>query len=128
VQEAGRQLAFAGSNQASAAFAGPPTDFAFEANADMSLDVRYRVDAAPESPVLLAFGGAGLDITPMLAAAPPGQWRELKVRLACFRDAGANLSAVAEPFRLSSSGSLTISLASVRLTTDPAGAVCPVKP
>jgi beta-glucosidase len=128
VQEAGRQLAFAGSPQASAAFAGPPTDFAFEANADMSLDVRYRVDAAPESPVLLAFGGAGLDITPMLAAAPPGQWRELKVRLACFRDAGANLSAVAEPFRLSSSGSLTISLASVRLTTDPAGAVCPVKP
>jgi beta-glucosidase len=128
VQEAGRQLAFAGEGEAFAAFSGPPTDFAFETNADMSLLVQYRVDEPASARVRLAFGGAGVDVTPALAAAPPGEWRELKVRLACFRDAGANIGAVAEPFRLSTAGRLTISLQSIRLTTDPAGAICPGKP
>lgn len=128
VQEAGRQLAFRGGAESSAAFEGPPTDFGFEVNGDMSLLVRYRVDAPPAGPVRLAFGGAGLDVTPLLTAAPPGQWRELKVRLACFRDAGANVAAVSEPLRLSTAGSLVISLETVRLVADPAGAACLVKP
>ncbi|HET6969745.1 MAG TPA: glycoside hydrolase family 3 C-terminal domain-containing protein, partial [Phenylobacterium sp.] len=128
VQEAGRQLVFAGGGEAAAAFTGPPTDFAFEANADMSLLVRYRLDEPPSGRVRLAFGGAGLDVTPPLVAAPRGEWRELKIRLACFRDAGASIAAVAEPFRLSTAGRLTISLESVKLTTDPAGAICPNKP
>jgi beta-glucosidase len=75
--------------------------------------------------VSLSFGGADLDVTPLIAAAPPGQWRELKVRLACFRDAGASIRATTEPFRLSTPGRLTLSLQTVKLTTDPAGAVCP---
>jgi beta-glucosidase len=128
VQEAGRQLAFSGGGEGAAGFAGPPTDFGFEANADMSLEVRYRVDARPGGRVTLAFGSPGLDVTPLLAAAPPGQWQALKIRLACFREAGADLAAVAEPFRLSTAGPFMISLESVRLTSDPAGAVCPVKP
>jgi beta-glucosidase len=128
IQEAGRQLVFTGSGEASAAFSGPPTDFAFETNADMSLLVRYRIDEPATGRVRLAFGGAGLDVTPALAAASKGEWRDLKVRLACFRDAGANIGAVAEPFRLATAGRLTISLESVKLTTDPAGAICPGKP
>jgi beta-glucosidase len=126
VQEAGRQLAFAGRAEASAAFAGPPTDFGFETNADMSLEVRYRVDVPPAGRVRLAFGGAGLDVGPLMAAAPTGEWRRLKIRLACFREAGANVASVSEPFRLSAAAPLVVSLETVRLTTDPAGAVCPV--
>jgi beta-glucosidase len=127
VQEAGRQLAFAGAGDAYAAFAGPAVDFGFETNADMSLLVQYRVDEAPAGPVRLSLGGAGLDVTPVLAAAPRGEWRDLKIRLACFRDAGANIGAVTEPFRLSTAGRLTVSLRTVKLTTDPAGAICPGK-
>jgi beta-glucosidase len=125
VQEAGRQLVFAGEGSAHAAFEGPATDFAFEANADMSLLVQYRVEGPSTGQVSLSFGGADLDVTPLIAAAPPGQWRELKVRLACFRDAGASIRATTEPFRLSTPGRLTLSLQTVKLTTDPAGAVCP---
>jgi beta-glucosidase len=94
----------------------------------MSLLVRYRLDEPATGPVRLAFGGAGLDVTPALAGASTGEWRELKVRLACFRDAGASIGAVAEPFRLSTTGRLAISLESVKLTTDPAGATCPSYP
>jgi beta-glucosidase len=128
VQEAGRQLAFSGRGEASAGFSGPAADFGFETNADMSLLVRYRVDGPPAAPVRLAFGGASLDVTPLLSGSPRGQWRELKVRLACFRDAGAKIGAVSEPFRLSTPGRLTLSLETVKLTTDPVGAVCPGRP
>jgi len=34
---------------------------------------------------------------------------------------------VAEPFALSTAGALTVTLQGVKLTTDPAGAVCPAK-
>jgi beta-glucosidase len=128
VQEAGRQIVFAGGVPASAALIGDkPIDLSFQTNAEMGLLIDYRVDAKPSAPVALSIGSGKLDVSPVLAAAPVGEWRSLKVPLKCFQAAGADVTRVVEPFVLSTGGTLTITLQGVKLTTDPAGAVCPAK-
>jgi hypothetical protein len=49
------------------------------------------------------------------------QWQMLKVRLADFQKAGANMFAITEPLVLTSEGRMAITLKTVRLGTDPAG-------
>jgi beta-glucosidase len=49
------------------------------------------------------------------------------VSLKCFQAAGTDVTKVTAPFALSTAGKLTVTLQSVKLTTDPAGAVCPGK-
>jgi beta-glucosidase len=128
VQEAGRQIVFAGGVAASAALVGDkPIDLSFQTNAEMGLLIDYRVDAKPSAPVSLSIGAGKLDVSPVLAAAPVDEWRSLKVPLKCFAAAGADVTQVTEPFVLSTGGKLTITLQGVKLTTDPAGAVCPAK-
>ncbi len=128
VQEAGRQIIFSGDTPATAAIVGDhPIDLSFQTNADMALQIDYRVDAAPTAAVALMADKGALDVTAILAAAPVGEWKSLKAPLKCFQAAGTVVTKVAEPFALGTSGKLTISLQSVKLTTDPAGAVCPGK-
>ena len=128
VQEAGRQIVFSGAAPATAALVGDkPMDLTFQTNAEMGLLVDYRVDARPTAPVTLSIGWGKLDVSPVLNAAPVGEWKSLKVPLKCFAAAGTDVTKVVEPFLLGTAGSLTISLQGVKLTTDPAGAVCPTK-
>ena len=128
VQEAGRQLTFSGSAPATAALAADQAfDLSFQANADIDLLVDYRLDARPTAPVSLSIGGGRLDVTPVLAASPLGEWRSLKISLKCFQAAGTDVTKVTTPFALSTAGAMAVSLQSVKLTTDPAGAVCPAK-
>ncbi|WP_165916638.1 glycoside hydrolase family 3 protein [Caulobacter sp. BK020] len=128
VQEAGRQLTFSGDTAATAALAADKAfDLSFQANADIDLLVDYRVDAKPTAPVALSIGAGKLDVTPVLEASPLGEWKSLKVSLKCFQAAGTDVTKVTAPFELSTAGKLVVSLQSVKLTTDPAGAVCPGK-
>jgi len=128
VQEAGRQLIFSGDKTATVSLAADQAfDLSFQTNADIALLVDYRLDTKPTGPVTLAIGGGKLDVTPVLSAAPVGEWKSLKVPLKCFQAAGTEVTKVTAPFALSTPGALTVSLQSVKLTTDPAGAVCPAK-
>jgi beta-glucosidase len=128
VQEAGRQLVFSGDKPATVALAADQAfDLSFQTNAEMNLLVEYRVDAKPTGPVTLANGWGKLDLTPVLNAAPTGEWKSLKAPLKCFQAAGTDVTKVTTPFALSTPGSLTVSLQTVKLTTEPAGAVCPAK-
>jgi beta-glucosidase len=128
VQEAGRQLIFSGDKPATVALAADQTfDLSFQTNADIALLIDYRLDAKPTGPVTLAVGWGKLDVTPVLNAAPVGEWRSLKVPLKCLQAAGTDVTKVDAPFALSTPGALTVSLQGVKLTTDPAGAVCPGK-
>jgi len=77
--------------------------------------------------VSLSIGTGKLDVSPLLAAAPVGEWRSLKIPLKGSAAAGADVTKVVEPFALSTAGSLTLTLQGVKLTTDLAGAVCPAK-
>lgn len=133
-QEGGRQLRWSGQREATVAIVGgpeaKPLDLERQANGDVSLQLQYRVDAAPQGKVTMALGCGPacrpVDVTSLLAAAPAGEWRTAKIRLACFRSApDAKLAGILEPFALSADAPLQLSIAEVRLMADPSGATCP---
>ena len=103
-----------------------PLDLSFQTNADMALSFAYRLDAAATGRVSLAMGAGRLDVTPP-AGSPTGQWASVKSPLKCFQAAGTDVTKVTAPFELISAGAFQVSVAEVKLTADPAGAVCPAK-
>ena len=60
IQEGGRRLRWNGGAEAAVAIVGnaeaKPLDLERQANGDMSLQLQYRVDGAPQGPVTLALG------------------------------------------------------------------------
>ena len=124
-QESGQQFAFSGAGAGSAKIWGTPIDVSRQANGEMALSFRYRVDAAPASSVALSVGQGRVDMSAILGAAPLGEWRSLKVRLSCFRDAGADLTAVDTPFQIETAGALTLSVSEIRLAANEGDAICP---
>lgn len=134
MQEGGRRASWNGKNEATLAIVGQsdakPLDLERQANAEMVLQLQYRVDSAPKGPVRLALGcgencRGAVDVTSLLAKTPAGQWSTARIRLDCFRKAGAKVTNVVEPFVLTTAAPLTLSIAEVRLVADPTGAVCP---
>lgn len=123
VQGAARGLAWSG--PAEAAVTGPAADLTRQANGDMALLMTYRVDQAPAGPVRLGLGKTWVALDEVLKAAPAGEWRTLKVKLACFRRDGEDLAAVASPVSIGSAGKLGLSVAELRLAPNQNDAVCP---
>ena len=124
-QESGRQLVFAGSGEGAVSISGPAVDLTRQTNGEMALAFRYRVDARPTGPVVLGLGEGSVDLSPILTAAPLGEWRTIKVGLSCFRAAGAKVDAVQTPFALQASNAVTLSIAEVRLASNENDTVCP---
>ncbi|WP_374275193.1 exo 1,3/1,4-beta-D-glucan glucohydrolase [Brevundimonas sp.] len=124
-QETAVALSFAGDGPARVAIASAPIDLTRQTNGEMALSFRYRVDQAPTDAVRLGVGAGVIDITPRLSGAPAGEWGELKVRLSCFRDAGADVSAIDTPFLLETEGALGLSIEDVRLASNEGDAACP---
>jgi beta-glucosidase len=91
----------------------------------MALSVTYRVDRKPSAPVRLSLGKSSAPLGDILNAAPPGEWRTLKVKLSCFRRDGEDLAAVTAPVTIASEGALSISVSELRLTPNQNDAVCP---
>ena len=132
VQEGGRQVTWTGQNDAAVLLTGMSLDLLRQANADMSLQIDYRVDQVPSGAVRLQMGcdsgcgdGGALAIGPILSQATVGTWHTLKVPLACFREKGADLKRIAEPMVISSASRVQLSIARVSLASDANGAVCP---
>jgi beta-glucosidase len=126
-QESARRFAFSGDEAERALIWGNSIDISRQANGEMALAFRYRVDAAPQGRVALTIGEGSLDLTPTLASAPVGEWRTIKVRLSCFRDAGADLSAVDRPFLLTATGPLAVAVSEIELASNEGDAVCPAR-
>lgn len=124
-QETGRQFTFDGSGPGSVQITGTPVDLSRQANGELTLFFRYRVDAVPSSAVILSVGQGGVDIGHILRSAPADRWRSLRVRLSCFQAAGAEVSRVGTPFALATSGPLTISMAEIQLASNQNDSVCP---
>jgi beta-glucosidase len=130
VQEGGRQLTWTGGKGAEVLLTGGTIDLLRQANADMSLEIEYRVDRPPAGAVQLAMGcdpgcGGALALEPILSKAPVGVWQTLKVSLACLREKGADLRRIAAPLVLESSDRAQLSIAGVTLASDANGAICP---
>jgi beta-glucosidase len=95
-------------------------DLQREANGQLSLALDYKVDSAVANKVNLRMDcGTGcqgvVPVAQALSAAPSGRWTHLKVPLACFGKAGADLGRVTTAFALETSGRLALSVANIRL-------------
>ena len=123
-QESARALAVSPAG-GMAMIVAQPVDLTRQSNGEMAIAFRYRVDAAPVGPVQLALGDGQVDLTSLFKAAPLGEWRTLKVRLSCLRDAGANLAAVEQPWGLRSNGAFAVTVENIRLASNEGDTVCP---
>ena len=106
-----------------------PVDLSREANGAMSLELELRVDAPPQGEVELYIDGGdrrgAVEIRKSLSGAPAGGWTKVRVPLACFGAAGADLSRVRTVAGLKTAAGLTLTLGDVRLAEHAAGDVCP---
>lgn len=125
-QESARALVFSPSG-GTAMIVAQPVDLTRQANGEMALAFRYRVDEAPTAPVVLALDEGQVDVTTLFKAAPIGEWRTMKVRLSCLRDAGAELSAVEAPWGLRASGAFGVTVENIRLASNEGDTVCPTQ-
>jgi beta-glucosidase len=125
-QESALGLTFAGAG-GQAVIAARPVDLTRQTNGEMALHVRYRVDTPPAGPVRLGVGADGVDVTSLFRAAPAGQWRSVKIRLSCLRDAGADVSAVDQPFNLSTDAAFAVTVEDIRLASNEGDAICPTE-
>jgi len=125
LQEGAVQLAWADGQASTVAVGSSATmNLLREVNADVQLQITYRVDRAPAAPVKMMLGTGTVDGNVLFAKAGP-EWRVVKVPLACFQSHGADMANVMTPFALSTSGPFTVSIADLRLAADPAGSICP---
>ena len=120
-QEGAVQLGWKGAG--TARIEGPALDLVRETNADLNLQLAYRVDHASTGAVTLALGGGKVDVASVLDRSPG--WHTLRVPLKCLRDRGATMTGVSAPFSLAATAPFTVTVSDIRLATDPAGAVCP---
>lgn len=120
-QEGAMQLAWSGGE--TAVIEGPALDLNRETNAELSVQMTYRVDKAATGPVQFSFAGGKIDISQPLKGGT-GR-RILKVPLKCMRANGADMAAVTRPWAISSNGPLTLSISDIRLVTAPENAYCP---
>jgi beta-glucosidase len=122
-QGAGRKLTWTGAGEAR--LVGPPVDLSRQANGDVTLLMTYRVDERPSAPVRLGLGATALPFDRVLTAVPVGEWRTTKVKLACFRQGGEDLTAVTSPVSFATSGRLALSIGELRLAPNQNDGICP---
>ena len=123
-QESARALTF-GAAGGHALIVAKPVDLVRQANGEMALAFRYRIDAKPQGAVRLTLGQAQVDVTSIFNGAPLGQWRTLKVPLSCLRVAGADLTAVDQPWGLRAADALGVTVEDIRLGSDEGDTICP---
>ncbi len=128
-QEDARRISWSGGRPSSVGLAGPSSiDLQREANGQLSLAFDYRVDKAPTADVSIQMEcGAGcrgsVSLAPVLTSAPLGQWRHVKIPLACFARAGADMSRIRAPFSIATAGELELSVGAVHLESGTDGLV-----
>jgi beta-glucosidase len=128
IQEGALRLAWAPGQSGAARVTGAPLNWMREVNAQMVMQVTYRVDQAPQGPVALELGAQGktasVPLNGVLASAD-GQWHTLRVPLSCFAARGLQVDKIDQVFGLAAQGTFAIALAEARLSGDPSGQVCP---
>jgi beta-glucosidase len=99
-----------------------PINLQRETSSQLSVGFDYRVDQAPTSNVTLRMDcGPGckgsVDLTETFVnTGRPGEWSHVKVPLACFANGAiTRMDAITQPFELSTTGQLALSVANIRL-------------
>jgi beta-glucosidase len=133
----GSTAVWTGAQSALYKISGRAGDLRPQAEQGIALELRYRIDRAPERNVAMGLsctdplcgipGGAMLDVTHVFKTSRPGDWRALSIPLSCFTAAGADLASVEVPLAIETSGrfGITISEASLVKRTSNTAAKCP---
>jgi beta-glucosidase len=124
-QEGAARLTWPEGQQATLGIHGADLDLTRETNADLVLSMTYRVERAPAGIVRLGFGTGTVDATSLFGAG--SGWRTARISLKCLRDRGADMAKVSTQWSISTTGPFSVSIADLRLSSDPQGAVCPAK-
>ena len=132
-QGAGALIAkWSGRKPASLSVTGAPADYALQTDMGMLLKLRLRVDSLPPGEVALGFGTESkkvqLNLAPVLHTLHGKGWTTLSVPLVCFRNAGADMSAVTTPFELTASGRFAVRLDSAKLGFESTARSCSAFP
>jgi beta-glucosidase len=106
-------------------FSGRAADLRALAQQGAMLELRYRVDQAPEKPVKLGMqcaepkcgsdSGALRDVTSVFKSAAPGVWQTMSIPLSGLADGGADLKDVVIPLAIETSGRFKLSISEARL-------------
>ncbi|WP_404335196.1 glycoside hydrolase family 3 N-terminal domain-containing protein [Sphingomonas sp. MMS12-HWE2-04] len=109
---------------------GGELDLSREANADLSLQLVYKLDRAAGGPVkLLMEGGANtgaIDATSLFTG-QTGTWRTAKILLKCYQTNGVDLTKVVAPVVIQANAPLSFALAEAKIVSDPNNSTCPGK-
>ena len=123
-QEGAMQLGWRSAANGKATIDGEDIDLGFETNAEMMLQMVYRVDRPASGPVTLTMGWGTINATDLFRSA--GGWKTVRIPLKCFAQRGGGDMAHVHPaWSLSATGPLTVSIANVELTTQAPGGFCP---
>ncbi|MBX3563135.1 MAG: glycoside hydrolase family 3 C-terminal domain-containing protein [Sphingomonas sp.] len=124
----GAQLLTWPAGPATARISGGPLDLTREANADLSIQISYKLTTSATGKVrLLMEGGTNtgaIDATSLFTG-ETGKWRTAKILLKCYVENGVDLSKVSAPFVVSASGPLSFAVADIRIVSDPNNSICP---
>ena len=109
---------------------GEILDLTREANGNLTLGFDLKVVEAPAGAFHLGIGcGEGcdgdVDLSDMAGAAPAGEWMNIRVRLRCFEEAGADLSKIDAPVRMTSEGAAEVAVARVAILPPSGPPTCP---
>ncbi len=109
---------------------GEVLDLTREANGNLTLGFDLKVVEAPTAPFHLGVGcGEGcrgdIDLSGMAGQLPAGEWANVRVRLRCFEEAGADLSKIVAPVRMASEGAAEIAVARVQILPPAGPPTCP---
>lgn len=124
-QDDARRLIWSGPGSVS--IDGPAVDVRQKLAADEALSLRLRIESDVPGDVKLSFADVPLAIAPVLASQPAGEPVTLSIPLRCFFEAGADMSAVRNAFRLASEDRLAITLMEAKLEPTMAGRPCPAR-
>ncbi|MDB5471624.1 MAG: celD [Caulobacter sp.] len=125
VQGGATALTWNGKGEASFAIAGSMLDLSRQANGDMALLIRYRLDTKPTGPVVLNVGRGSVPFHKLFAGASVGEWRTAKIKLSCFRGEAEDLTVVNVPVALTSASKASISVSDLRIAPNQNDSVCP---
>ena len=124
-QEDARQ--FSWNSLSTLSIEGPPVSLTRQLDEGFVLLLDWRIDRAVPGPMLIAMGGATLDLGSMIRAAPSGVVVQTRVPLSCFAAAGAQLAAVGAPLRITAPAGFVMTMRNARVEGTGSMFTCPPK-
>jgi len=121
-QEDAREVTWHGGGAQISFHGDRPIDLSPLVNANAQLTFEVRVEARPESKVILRMDSAyphwgSLDITETLRELPQGTWQRVSIGLERFIESGTDPRSVETPFLLWTEGAMRISLANIAISS-----------